>query len=153
MSARFFRIGGTLLAAAAVFACTEDSSSPNLDTRPSLIEIGSPGVADTGEFELCKYGTKAIFRVIVDGSSQPRFYLGPDECTVVATTADLGVGNHTVTIIEDVIKGTVFDSIIAESLSVNNPTRRRSGPITGLPPRITRTFNGDRGWLVEFYNH
>jgi len=154
MSPRYLRLGSSaLLLAAAVFACSEgNTTNPNSDNKPSLTTVGTPGQVDIGEFELCKWGTRAVFRTIIDNNNQPRFRLGPDQCQVIATTAGLGVGNHTVTVIEDVPVGGVLDSIVAESMFVSDPGSSRGSPITGTV-QITETFNGDRGWLVNFYNH
>ena len=81
-----------VLLAAGVFACTAESKDPTStstftsDNQPSLTTIGNPGAADVGEFELCKHGTRAIFRVIIDsnhdcavrieGNNSERRYLG-----------------------------------------------------------------------------
>jgi hypothetical protein len=35
---------------------------------------------------------------------------------------------------------------------VSDPNSSHGIPITGTN-QITKTFNGDRGWLVNFYNH
>ncbi|MEP7327426.1 MAG: hypothetical protein ABI836_15860 [Gemmatimonadota bacterium] len=139
-----------ILLAAAVFACSEGATNPNVD-RPNLTTIGNPGVADTGEVELCKWGTQAKFAVTVDGVTGHRFYLGPNACQVIATSVDLGNGNHTVTVVEDVLKGTAFDSIVGTVYRVNDPAPVRGAPITNTH-QITKVFNGDRGWLFEFYN-
>jgi hypothetical protein len=154
MSPRYFRLtGSAILLAAAVFACSEGSTTtPSSDNMPSLAAGGGPGQVDIGEFELCKWGTRAGFRTIIDGATQPRFRLGPDQCQVLATTAALGVGNHTVTVIEDVPVGGVLDSIVPDSMFVSDPSSSHGIPITGTV-QITKTFNGDRGWLVNFYNH
>ncbi len=152
MSISRLKLGSSaMLLAAAVFACSEGATNPNID-RPSLTTIGNPGVADTGEVELCKWGTRTKFKVTIDGITQHRFYQGPDECQVIATSVDLGNGNHTVTVLEDVLKGTTFDSIVGTSFSVGDAAPVRGAPITNTH-EITRVFNGDRGWLFEFYNH
>lgn len=138
-----------------VLGCAESSSDP-LDPQQSLIGIqGTAGAADIGEFELCAVGSQAIFRAIVDSVAQtpPRFRLGPDNCVVIATTAQLGVGNHIVTIIEDImnVQGQVLDSIVSTSVFVGG-SPVRGAPLTGTR-MVTQVFNGDRGWLVQFYNH
>ena len=107
MSANFIRLGSSaFLVAAAVFACTEGGlKDPGSENLANLTAAGTPGLSDVGEFELCKHGPRAIFRVTIDGTGQPRFYLGPDQCQVLATSAGLGTGAHTVTVLEDVIAG------------------------------------------------
>jgi len=140
-----------MLIAAAIFACRDGATNPT-DDRLNLATTGNPGAADVGEVELCKWGTLTLFRVTIDGAKQPRSFQGPDECTVLATSVGLGPGNHTVTVIEDRLQGTVFDSIVAESVTVRNPTPVRSAPITSTR-EITVVFNGDNGWLINYYNH
>lgn len=131
--------------------CGESTSTP-IGPDERLAAVAAPGQVDIGEFELCKVGPQSIFRTVIDGVGQPRFRLGPDACVVVATTAQLGVGNHTVTVFEDVLtgKGQVLDSIVSTSLFHHVPVR--GAPLTGTN-QVTQTFNGDRGWLVQFYNH
>jgi hypothetical protein len=154
-----FRAAGSIaLFALAVAACNDSSSSPvGPDQKLSGIQATLPtaGQADVGEFELCAVGPLTIFRDSIDHVAQtPRFKLGPDNCVVITSTALLGNGNHTVTVIEDILtgQGQVLDSIVSTFVSVKNPTPQRGAPVTGSRV-VTQTFNGDRGWLVQFYNH
>jgi hypothetical protein len=150
------RIAGPLaLATVLTVACSDSAANPaGLDQRLAGINA-APSQAEVGEFELCKVGPRSIFRTIIDNVPQtPRFKLGPDACVVIATTAQLGVGNHTVTVYEDVLtgQGQVLDSIVSTSQFVGDPGPVRGAPLTGTN-HVTQTFNGDRGWLVQFYNH
>lgn len=138
----------------ALFAigCTDSASTP-IGPGQELAVITAPGQVDIGEFELCAVGPQTIFRDSIDHVAQtPRFRLGPDACVVIATTAQLGPGNHTVTVIEDILTGSgqVLDSIVSTTIFHNIPVR--GAPLTGTNA-VTQTFNGDRGWLVQFYNH
>ncbi len=147
-----FAAAATMLAA--LVACSE-SSTPTGTTNPSFVSTAIAGQADVGEFELCAVGPLSIFRDSIDHVSQsPRFKLGPDNCVVITSTALLGVGNHTVTVIEDVLtgQGQVLDSIVSTFISVKSSVGQRGAPLTGTNA-VTQTFNGDRGWLVQFYNH
>lgn len=148
---RLLIVGPMALFALFAIGCTDSTSTP-IGPDPELAALAAPGQVDIGEFELCKVGPESIFRTIIDGVGQPRFRLGPDACVVVATTAQLGVGNHTVTVFEDILtgQGQVLDSIVSTSIFHNTPVR--GAPLTGTP-QVTQTFNGDRGWLVEYYNH
>jgi hypothetical protein len=145
-------VGPMALVALFAIGCTDSSSSPIGPDQGLAAITATPGQPDLGEFELCKVGPQSIFRAIVDGTGQPRFRLGPDACIVIATTAQLGPGNHTVTVIEDVLTGSgqVLDSIVSTTIFHNIPVR--GAPLTGTN-QVTQTFNGDRGWLVQFYNH
>ena len=153
--ARRFRFAAfTAVLALVAVACTEGTNP----TDPALLRVRATavGAADVGEFELCAVGPQSIFRAIVDSvpQSPARFRLGPDNCVVIATTAQLGVGNHRVTIIEDILtgQGQVLDSIVSTSVTVKNTTPVQGAPLTGTR-MVTQVFNGDRGWLVQFYNH
>ena len=144
------------LLALAIAACSDQPGNPlDPDQNRGINAVGG-GTADIGEFELCAVGPQSIFRAIVDSvpQSPARFRLGPDNCVVVATTAQLGVGNHRVTIIEDILtgQGQVLDSIVSTSVDVRTGVPVRGAPLTGTR-MVTQVFNGDRGWLVEFYNH
>lgn len=151
MNQRILKWAGSALLAAAVFACSEGTTNPAAYS-PVFVAGGTPGAADIGEVELCKVGPQSIFRTVVDSANNPRFRLGPDACTVVTDVNALGPGNHTVTIIEDVLHGQVLDSIVVTSVTANNPVPQRGAPITGTN-QTTVVFNGDRGFLVQFYNH
>ena len=150
------RIAGPIaLSALLVLGCAEAGPNP-LSPNQGLVALGTAGQADIGEFELCAVGPQSIFRAIVDSVPQTprRFLLGPDNCVVIATTAGLGVGNHVVTIIEDILtgQGQVLDSIVSTSIFVSDNLPVRGAPLTGTR-MVTQIFNGDRGWLVQFYNH
>jgi hypothetical protein len=137
----------------AIVGCSSDTTSTPAGPNQGLAAIKVAGQADIGEFELCKVGPQAIFRDSIDHVAQtPRFKLGPDACVVITSTALLGSGNHTVTVIEDVMQGQVLDSIVSTFVSVRNGIPVRGAPLTGTNA-VTQTFNGDRGWLVQFYNH
>jgi hypothetical protein len=148
-------VGPLALSTLFAVACNDSASNPaGPDQRLAAI-TATPGVADIGEFELCKVGPQSLFRTIIDGVPQtPRFRLGPDACTVIATSQQLGTGNHTVTVYEDVLTGIgqVLDSIVSTSQFVGDPGPVRGAPLTGTN-NVTQTFNGDRGWLVQFYDH
>jgi hypothetical protein len=152
MSQRFLKWAGSALLAAAVFACSEGATKVTDTSSLANVAGGTPGAADVGEVELCKVGPQSIFRTVVDSANNPRFRLGPDACTVVTDVNALGRGNHTVTIIEDVLHGQVLDSIVVTSIASNNPVPQRGPPITGTN-QTTVVFNGDRGFLVQFFNH
>jgi len=149
MLSTYIRTGGlaVLLAAIAV-ACSDSPTTPSNNFRA---QFATAGVADTGEFEICKHGTGASFRVVINGNGPTAVSLGPGQCQVLATTAQLGVGPHTVTVTEDAAVGVVLDSIVAESVSVRFKTPSRSAPITGTST-ITEQFDGDQGWMIDFYN-
>jgi hypothetical protein len=157
MASSSLRITGSIaLLALTIAACSDPAANP-LDPDP--IRVGTNAVgggADIGEFELCAVGPQSIFRAIVDSvpQSPARFRLGPDNCVVIATTAQLGPGNHLVTIIEDILtgQGQVLDSIVSTVINVQTGVPVRGAPLTGTR-MVSQIFNGDRGWLVEFYNH
>ena len=151
---KHFRLAGlsAVLLAVGILACSEGATKPTENGTFANVAGGTPGAADTGEVELCKVGPQSIFRTVVDGTNNPRFRLGPDGCVVVTDVSVTGSGNHTVTIIEDVLHGQVLDSIVTTGTTSANPTPVRGAPITGTN-QVTVVFNGDRGWLVQFYNH
>lgn len=150
------RIAGSLAVLSLItVACGDYGTNPAVTDQRGASVLAVASQADTGEFELCKVGPRSLFRTVIDGVPQtPRFRLGPDACVVIATTAQLGVGNHTITVFEDVLtgQGQVLDSIVSTSRFVGNPNPTRGAPVTGTN-QVTQTFNGDRGWLVQFYNH
>jgi hypothetical protein len=146
-----FALGSLAVLAGVVVACTETSTTTGADSQGLLGTItAANGVADTGEFEICKHGTASLFRITIDGAKS-KLSLGAGQCQVLATSAGLGVGQHTVKVVEDAMVGTVLDSIVAESVSVRFTTPSRSSPITGTNT-ITEIFDGDQGWLIDFYN-
>jgi hypothetical protein len=153
MSSSPLRLGVTaIVLTAAVFACKDGATIPTADSQSQLLSAqGTTGVADTGEFEVCKHGTFSRFRIAID-NTPGKLALNAEQCQVLATTAALGVGPHTVKVVEDAPIGTVLDSIVAESVSVRFKTPFRDAPITGTN-QITRTFDGDQGWTIHFYNH
>jgi hypothetical protein len=147
-------VGPMALFALFAIGCTDSTSTP-AGPDQGRVAITAAGQADIGEFELCAVGPLSIFRDSIDHVAQtPRFKLGPDNCVVIATSAALGVGNHTVTVIEDILtgQGQVLDSIVSTSIFVQDLIPQRGAPLTGTNA-VTQTFNGDRGWLVQFYNH
>ena len=140
--------GFAVLLATVMVACS-DNSTPN--SPQFLTATFTSGVADTGEFEICKHGTAAQFHVTINGNAPTAVSLAAGECEVLATTEALGVGPHVVTVSEDAAAGMVLDSIVAESVSVIFKTPVRSAPITGTNT-ITETFDGDQGWMIDFFN-
>jgi hypothetical protein len=154
-SAKLFAAGAFALAIS-VTACSDTSSpaGPSDTGRPQLLTVGGPvtGVVDTGEFEICKHGTPATFTYSVMGGQTQSVTLADGACAVLANTATLGPGTVTVTTTEGADPTVVLDSIVATLNTIRNPVGVRGAPITGTST-YTGTFNGDRGTLVEFYNH
>jgi len=150
MSSIHFKLGGAaLLAAAVAVAC---SDSPTTPSGPQFATAFTAGAADTTEIEVCKHGTAAVFKVSIDGGPTSTVTLAAGECKVVAKSPAGGGPSHTATVTEDVTSGMVLDSIVAESIGVTDPGHRvRSAPITGTNT-ITENYDGDQGWLLDFYN-
>ena len=120
--------------------------------RPSLIVAAStPGVVDTGEFEVCKYGSAADFTYTINGGPTQNLSLADGGCAVIAETIVLGPGNITVSITETADATIVLDSIVPTTNIIFDPAGTRGAPITGTAT-FSGTFNGDRGILAEFYN-
>jgi hypothetical protein len=150
LSTRFRLPGLAALLVTVMVACNDDSTMPD-PVAQLLTAAFTTGVADTGEFEICKHGTAAQFHVTINGNAPTAVSLAAGECQVLATSNELGVGPHTVTVSEDAAVGMVLDSIVAESVSVRFTTPVRSAPITGTNT-ITETFDGDQGWMIDFFN-
>lgn len=112
---------------------------------------GTPGVVDTGEFEICKHGTAATFQYSVNGGPTTNLSLADGECAVLAETTVLGPGNISVTTTELSDPAIVLDSMVATTNIIFNPGGTRGAPITGTAT-FNGTFNGDRGILIEYYN-
>jgi hypothetical protein len=130
---------------------TTPTTTPSVD-RPSLVTAAStPGVVDTGEFEVCKYGTAANFTYTVNGGATQNLSLAAGGCAVLAETIVIGPGNITVSITEVADAAVVLDSIVPTTNIIFNPAGTRGAPITGTAT-FSGTFNGDRGILAEFYN-
>ena len=149
-------LAGALALAAVVAACS-DSSSPASPLggdggRPQLGTIlASPGVVDTGQFELCKHGTSATFSYSVDGGGAQSVTLADGECSVLADNSIIGAGNHTVTVTEASDPAIVLDSIVPTTNTIFLPGGTRGAPITGTST-FTSPYNGDHGVLAEYYN-
>ena len=136
---------GALALAALVAACSETSSpvGDNLG-QPMFATTAAP---DTGEFEICKYGTSASFTWTLNGGATQNVTLADGECAILGT----GKGQNTVVVSEDADATIVLDSFVVSTVTIFNPVPVRGAPVTG-PNSFTGTFNGDRGTLVEWYN-
>jgi hypothetical protein len=147
--------GSLLMFAAFLAACSETSTSPVGGDRSSGMSlpvlVATPGVVDTGEFEICKHGTAATFEYSIDGGPATQISLADGGCAVLGTTPTLGTGNHTITTTELADPAIVLDSIVPTINTIFNPGGVRGAPITGTST-FSGTFNGDRGVLVEYYN-
>lgn len=128
---------------------TPDSGNPG---GPSFVVAAStPGVVDTGEFEVCKHGTAANFEYSINGGATQSVSLAAGGCALLAETIVLGPGTFSVTVTELADATIVLDSIVPTTNTIFAPGGTRGAPITGTNT-FTGTFNGDRGTLVEFYN-
>ncbi len=146
--------GCILFLGAALAGCSEVSNptAPGGGMTPQFaVGGGTPGVVDTGEFEVCKHGTAATFEYSINSGPVTSVTLAAGECAVLASTEILGAGTISVTTTETADPGIVLDSIVATINTIRNPTGVRGSPITGTTT-YTSAFNGDRGVLVEFYN-
>jgi hypothetical protein len=143
------RAGFALLLGAMVGACGE-TSNPTAPAGGSPF-LATTGVPDSGEFEICKFGTAATFDYSVDGGAVSSVSLADGACAVLASTAALGPGTFTVTVTEVADPAIVLDSIVPTINTIRDPTGVRGAPITGTST-YAQAFNGDRGVLVEFYN-
>lgn len=153
MSPKYLSAFSALALTAALAACS-DVNSPSADpgARPHFAIGGpTPGVVDTAEFEICKYGTSATFTYSVASGPAQSISLADGQCAVLANTRTLGKGTIQVTATETADPTIVLDSIVATTNSVLNPVGVRGAPITGTNT-YAGMFNGDRGTLVEFYN-
>jgi hypothetical protein len=145
-----------VVAAIILSACGETTTNP---TPPAtgggspLLAVGggTPGVVDTGEFEVCKHGTAANFEYSVNGGPVTALSLADGGCAVLGATEVLGPGNFSVTVTELGDPAIVLDSIVPTTNIIFDPAGTRGAPITGTAT-FTALFNGDRGVLVEFYN-
>jgi hypothetical protein len=149
------RLAAFALATAFMVSGCGETTTPNSPApggRPLLaVGGGTPGVVDTGEFEVCKYGSAADFTYTVNGGSAQALSLGDGGCAVLAETIFLGPGAITVAITEVGDPSIVLDSIVPTINTIFDVGGTRGAPITGTLA-FSGTFNGDRGILVEFYN-
>lgn len=156
MSGRQVFAASALALVAVVAACSDVSSPSESLQRANGLQsaVGGPttGVVDTGEFELCKHGTTATFTYTVGSGGTQSVTLADGECAVLGTNATLGPGTFSVTTTEGNDPTVILDSIVATLNSIRDPAGTRGAPITGTST-YTGMFNGDRGTLVEFYNH
>jgi hypothetical protein len=152
MSPKNLFFASALVLAAAVAACNDAStptgSTPGVGNGP---QFAATGVADTGEYELCKHGTAATFSYTVNGGSAQSVTLADGECAVLVATEIVGPGSFDVVTTEVSDPAIVLDSIVITGVTIFNTTPVRGAPITGTATSST-TINGDRGRLVEYYN-
>lgn len=151
MNRPVIKLVGLVLACAAVLtACSEDSRTPT-PMGINGLQFVTTGVVDTGEFEICKYGTAASFEYSVAGGAVQQVSLGDGACAVLSSTELLGPGTFAVTVTELSDPAIVLDSIVPTINTIRDPAGVRGAPITGTST-YAGSFNGDRGTLVEFYN-
>lgn len=155
MSRLIPRFAGFTLAASIVLSgCGEitNPTTPATSGSPMFaVGGGTPGVVDSGEFEICKHGTAATFEYSINGGATTSVTLSDGGCAVLASTEVLGPGTVTVTTTETADPSIILDSIVATVNTIRNPAGVRGAPITGTAT-FSGAFNGDRGVLVEFYN-
>jgi hypothetical protein len=137
----------------AIAACGENSSpvGDSGNAAQMVISNVTVGVPDSGEFEICKYGSAASFDYSVNGGAVSTVGLADGGCAVLATTLALGPGQWSVTVTEQADATIVLDSLVATINTIRDIAGVRGAPITGTST-FTGGFNGDRGVLVEFYN-
>jgi hypothetical protein len=156
MSRPTARYAGFTLALGIILSACGESTNPTTPAGPggSPLLVGAQstvGVVDTGEFEVCKYGSAATIEYSIDGGPTNSVALADGGCAVLGTTPTLGTGNHTITTTEVADPTIVLDSMVATINTIFNPAGTRGAPITGTAT-FSGTFNGDRGVLIEYYN-